>query len=56
VSALDAPPTTSHHPDASPGSAPGWYQEGGDTETMRYWDGTTFTARRRWNGSLWVDA
>ena len=56
VSSLDAPPVTGHHPDASPSSAPGWYPEGGDSETMRYWDGTTFTARRRWNGSLWVDA
>jgi hypothetical protein len=36
--------------------APGWFQEGDDPSTMRYWDGTTFTSRRKWNGSAWVDA
>ncbi len=56
VSSLDAPAATDHHADASVGSAPGWYPEGEDAETLRYWDGTTFTARRRWNGSDWVDA
>ncbi len=56
VSSLDVPPTSDHQADALPGSAPGWYPEGGDPETMRYWDGTTFTARKRWNGSAWVDA
>jgi hypothetical protein len=38
------------------GRAPGWFQEGDDPSTMRYWDGTTFTSRRKWNGSAWVDA
>ncbi len=56
VSSLDAHAAPVHHADASVGSAPGWYPEGGDAETLRYWDGTTFTARRHWSGSDWVDA
>jgi hypothetical protein len=56
VSSLDATTPAVHHADASAGSAPGWYPEGGDAETLRYWDGTTFTSRRRWNGSEWVEA
>jgi hypothetical protein len=36
--------------------APGWYPEGDDPSTMRYWDGSAFTSRRRWDGSNWVDA
>jgi hypothetical protein len=34
---------------------PGWYQEGGDSSKMRYWDGARFTGSRSWNGSGWTD-
>ena len=58
-----APVMQSAPPAASAGDAaaatptsPGWYPEDGDPHTMRYWDGATFTARRRWNGSAWLDA
>lgn len=36
--------------------APGWYQDAHDAQTMRYWDGSSYTGRRRWDGSNWVDA
>ena len=56
VSPLDSPPVSTPHQDAAQGSAPGWYPEGGDNSLMRYWDGSKFTGRRRWDGSAWVEA
>ncbi len=34
---------------------PGWQPVGGDPSRIAYWDGTRFTAWRRWDGSAWVD-
>jgi hypothetical protein len=56
MSSLDAPPAAVAQPDATSGSVPGWYPEGGNTSVMRYWDGTTFVARRHWNGTAWIDS
>jgi hypothetical protein len=33
----------------------GWYAVGGDQHHLRYWDGTAWTAAKRWNGSDWSD-
>jgi hypothetical protein len=49
-----------HAPGASPldlqGQPAGWHKTGpvGSGE-QSYWDGTTWTARRRWSGGDWVD-
>jgi Protein of unknown function (DUF2510) len=56
VSPLGAPPPPAAPSDAGAVSAPGWYPEGGDNSVMRYWDGTKFTGRRRWDGTAWVEA
>ena len=34
---------------------PGWYPDQRDMAVQRYWDGTTFTATRHWDGHQWVD-
>lgn len=31
----------------------GWHSEGGDGLTNRYWDGSAWSARVRWNGTEW---
>jgi hypothetical protein len=43
-------------PGAGAQQAPGWYQDAHDAQTMRYWDGSSYTGRRRWDGANWVDA
>jgi Protein of unknown function (DUF2510) len=48
-------PATPSAPAGPPG-APGWYEDPDDKASMRYWDGTSYTGRRRWDGSNWVDA
>ncbi len=45
-----APP----QPAAGSGFAPGWYQDGGPYE-LRYFDGRSWIAHKRWNGESWVD-
>ena len=37
------------------GKPPGWYQVDNKINHEAYWDGETWTARRRWNGSAWED-
>jgi hypothetical protein len=34
---------------------PGWYQVGATNNDQGYWDGRTWTARRRWEGAGWTD-
>ena len=36
------------------GRTPGWYQVGGPYE-LRYFDGSSWIAHKRWNGEAWVD-
>lgn len=38
-----------------PAAAPGWQPIDGDPTRIAYWDGTTFTAWKRWDGSAWID-
>jgi hypothetical protein len=33
----------------------GWHPVRGDPLEQMYWDGTTWTARTRWDGARWVD-
>jgi hypothetical protein len=51
-----APRPASHlaPPPASP-LAVGWYPVDGDPHRQRYWAGTGWTRRLRWNDSTWVD-
>jgi len=37
------------------GLAPGWQPVDGDPTRIAYWDGTRFTAWKRWDGANWVD-
>lgn len=51
------PPADTMPPPTVPeGAEPGWYRSGpiGAGE-QSYWDGTAWTARRRWQNSAWVD-
>lgn len=45
-----APPVV---PDPAP--VPGWQPVNGDPTRIAYWDGTQFTAWKRWDGAGWVD-
>jgi hypothetical protein len=37
------------------GAAPGWQPIDGDPTRIAYWDGTAYTAWKRWDGSNWID-
>jgi hypothetical protein len=37
------------------GQEPGWYQVGATNNDQGYWDGETWTARRRWDGAGWTE-
>jgi hypothetical protein len=44
---------------ASAGSVvrqPGWFPDQQDMKVQRYWDGSAWTATRRWEGDRWVDS
>jgi hypothetical protein len=45
-------PSTSVAPAAQ---APGWQAADGDPTRIAYWDGSRFTAWKRWDGANWVD-
>jgi hypothetical protein len=47
-----APPAA---PTPPPAAEPGWQPIDGDPTRIAYWDGSEFTARKRWDGSNWVD-
>jgi hypothetical protein len=47
-----APPSA---PVATRGLAPAWQPVDGDPTRIAYWDGTRFTAWKRWDGANWVD-
>ncbi len=38
-----------------PGTAPGWYPVGANNNEQAYWDGQSWTARKKWEGAGWVD-
>ncbi len=38
----------------APGKGPGWYPVGENPNDQVYWDGQSWTARRRWAGAGWV--
>ena len=35
---------------------PGWYSVGTNPNDQDYWDGSSWTARRRWSGATWTEA
>ena len=54
-----APPPPSPDPTSPPppprAQNPGWYQVGATNNDQGYWDGQSWTARRRWEGAGWTD-
>jgi hypothetical protein len=34
---------------------PGWHRVQGDPDRLAYWDGSTWSAYRQWDGLHWVD-
>jgi hypothetical protein len=38
-----------------PGTAAGWYPVGPTNNDQAYWDGQSWTARKKWEGAGWVD-
>jgi hypothetical protein len=50
-------PTPSPATESGPGAqAPGWYQSGAlGAGEQSYWDGSAWTARRRWSRGAWMD-
>jgi hypothetical protein len=42
-------------PPTAPALSPGWQPVDGDPTRIAYWDGTRFTAWKRWDGANWVD-
>ncbi len=50
-------PASPPHPTAStsPGLTVGWHPVNGDSQHIAYWDGTSFTSQRRWDGVSWAD-
>jgi len=42
-------------PAAPPAAEPGWQPVNGDPTRIAYWNGSQFTAWKRWDGSSWVD-
>ena len=43
-------------PSPGVGKEPGWYPIRDNANTQAYWDGTVWTAGRRWTGASWADA
>ncbi|MGD0083886.1 MAG: hypothetical protein ABSD78_11895 [Acidimicrobiales bacterium] len=41
--------------EVAPATAPDWYPIDGNPYLLAYWDGSAWTARRRWDGAQWVD-
>jgi hypothetical protein len=37
-------------------TSPGWHQVGTNANHQAYWDGATWTARRRWAGAGWIES
>jgi hypothetical protein len=50
-----SPFATAAPPTATATQAPGWQQVDGDPTRIAYWDGSKFTAWKRWDGSAWVE-
>ena len=50
VSSRQAPPL----PTPTRPQDPGWYQVGATNNDQAYWDGQSWTARRRWEGAGWT--
>jgi Protein of unknown function (DUF2510) len=42
-------------PAGSPQRQPGWFPDQQDMKVQRYWDGSAWTATRRWEDDRWVD-
>ncbi len=47
--------TNAPAPAAAAAAAPGWQPIDGDPTRIAYWDGTAYTAWKRWDGSNWID-
>jgi hypothetical protein len=48
-------PTAPSSPVATVAQPPGWQPVEGDPTRIAYWDGSSFTAWKHWDGSSWVD-
>jgi hypothetical protein len=50
-----SPPPATAAPDLA-GQPPGWHKSGAvGSGEQSYWDGSAWSARRRWSGGAWVD-
>ena len=53
--ATESAPDLGWHPVGANPSDPGWYPSGENPNEQAYWDGQTWTAKRRWTVSGWVE-
>lgn len=51
----DAAPLAARHPEVEPTAVPGWYPYDGDDYELRYFDGSSWIAHKRWDGEAWID-
>jgi hypothetical protein len=50
-----AAPDPRSHPGDAPAKEPGWYPSRANPNEQSYWDGETWTAKRRWTVGGWVE-
>ena len=53
--AMDVAPDFGWHPTGAAPSDPGWYPTGANPNEQAYWDGMTWTAKRKWTVKGWVE-
>ena len=53
--ATESAPDLGWHPVGANPSDPGWYPSGENPNEQAYWDGQTWTAKRRWTVTGWVE-
>jgi hypothetical protein len=47
-------PSPERPSEAVTGKFVGWHGEKGDQSVLRYWDGSSWSARKQWDGTAWV--
>ncbi len=55
ASTQDSAPDLGWHPVGAAAKDPGWYPTAASPNDQAYWDGQTWTARRRWTVNGWVE-